>query len=156
MSGERALYELLEARLRELNVAAAGRLSWYHTHDSRHSAAGFPDYAIAGQGPWFAIFAELKADTRTAELSRAQRWWLSVLAGTGTPAYVVVGEAGIASLVDLVIHALNGRLLAQPAVVYRLGPKVRGAEDVPELAVPIPHGLSAPAGGQGRASSPAD
>lgn len=35
-------------------------LTYYHTHTSRRSVAGFPDYTIAGAGSWL-LFAEVKA-----------------------------------------------------------------------------------------------
>lgn len=53
----------------------------YHTHDSRHSEAGFPDLMIAGpvraEGRGRCIFAELKSER--GQLSEAQRTWLAVL-----------------------------------------------------------------------------
>lgn len=138
---EPELARLLERQLAELGRLAHG-LTWYHTHDSRRSAEGWPDYAIGALLPRpFVLYVELKAEARTARLTLAQRHWLGILAGVA-PSLVVVGEPGIAALVDLVVHALNGRLLAQPAVVYRVGPPVRGAEGLPELAVPPARGLA--------------
>jgi len=48
----------------------------YHTHDSRHSAAGFPDLVILLPGKL--IFAELKAEGK--ELSEDQQAWMDGLA----------------------------------------------------------------------------
>lgn len=51
----------------------------YHTHDSRHSQKGFPDFVIALKtGP---LFVELKKQkTRTSEY---QVWWLNYFARSG-------------------------------------------------------------------------
>ena len=47
----------------------------YHTHDSRHSAAGFPDLVLVR--PPRVLFAEVKAET--GKVSPAQRRWLNWL-----------------------------------------------------------------------------
>lgn len=51
----------------------------YHTHDSRRSAAGFPDLTLARlEGEELrVIFAELKTDT--GALTREQQEWANVL-----------------------------------------------------------------------------
>lgn len=56
----------------------------YHTHDSRRSAAGFPDLVLV-RGPRL-IFAELKTDT--GKLSLDQQAWLLTLGGAGATARV--------------------------------------------------------------------
>lgn len=59
-------------------VLELARLSgWrcYHTHDSRRSAAGFPDLVMVR--PPVVLFAELKAED--GRLRPGQRGWLGVL-----------------------------------------------------------------------------
>ncbi len=61
------------------NVLDLARLTgWrcYHTHDSRRSAAGFPDLVMARDGR--VLFAELKSEA--GRVSPAQRDWLTALA----------------------------------------------------------------------------
>lgn len=57
----------------------------YHTHDSRRSAAGFPDLVIAKPGRR-AIFAELKS--ATGKTSPEQDEWLEVLRQAGERVYL--------------------------------------------------------------------
>ncbi len=52
---------------------------WYHTHDSRRSASGFPDLVVST--PWGPVFAEVK--TATGRIAPAQREWLTDLARCG-------------------------------------------------------------------------
>jgi hypothetical protein len=58
-------------------IEMAGRLQWlvYHTHDSRHSAAGFPDLVLVK--PPRLIFAELKAEGKNP--TPEQEVWLRAL-----------------------------------------------------------------------------
>lgn len=51
----------------------------YHTHDSRHSAAGFPDLVIVGPGG--VLYRELKSET--GRLSIAQTCWSQGLREAG-------------------------------------------------------------------------
>lgn len=67
----------LDTHLREL--VAWLRLTAYHTHDSRHSAAGFPDWVIAG--PYGLLFRELK--TQAGKLTGAQQKWAGELLSAG-------------------------------------------------------------------------
>jgi hypothetical protein len=66
------------------DLAAFQRALVYHTHDSRHSPAGFPDLVIVVHGR--VLFRELKMDGNkpTAE----QRRWLLALAQAGQDAAV--------------------------------------------------------------------
>ncbi len=54
----------------------------YHTHDSRHSAAGFPDLVIVGPGG--CLFRELKGDG--GKVSAAQQKWVDALTAAGEDA----------------------------------------------------------------------
>lgn len=56
----------------------------YHTHDSRHSAPGFPDLVLVRDNRL--IFAELKTDT--GRLSPAQRDWIEALSAAGAEVHV--------------------------------------------------------------------
>ncbi|HSX21338.1 MAG TPA: VRR-NUC domain-containing protein [Gaiellaceae bacterium] len=56
----------------------------YHTHDSRHSASGFPDLVLARRG--MLVFAELKDATSKPTL--AQRDWLDALAAAHQHVYL--------------------------------------------------------------------
>ena len=57
----------------------------YHTHDSRHSAAGFPD--LVGNHPSKGMFAaELKKTGGQA--TSAQTRWLVAFKAAGTPSYL--------------------------------------------------------------------
>lgn len=74
----------LLAEVRQLAKAHGWRC--YHTHDSRHSEAGFPDVVLCKPGQPV-IFAELK--DRTRKVTEAQQVWLAFLArATGVEAYV--------------------------------------------------------------------
>ena len=58
-------------------MALATLLKWrtYHTHDSRHSAAGFPDLVLVKEGRL--LFVETKAVGKSPTLE--QRMWLAAL-----------------------------------------------------------------------------
>ena len=55
----------------------------YHTHDSRHSAKGFPDLVLVRER---LIFAELKSDG--GKLRPEQAAWLAALNRAGVEAYL--------------------------------------------------------------------
>ncbi len=70
-------------------VDLAGFYRWdhrYHTHDSRRSAAGFPDLVMIHVRSKRIIFTEIKA--MKGELSLDQREWLWDLATAGAEVYV--------------------------------------------------------------------
>ena len=66
-----------EADFQRQVVAAARMLGWecYHTFDSRHSEAGFPDCVLVK--PPRILFAEIKSEQ--GQLSSAQMRWLNTL-----------------------------------------------------------------------------
>ncbi|MEO9246443.1 VRR-NUC domain-containing protein [Citricoccus nitrophenolicus] len=59
---------------------------WYHTHDSRRSAPGFPDLVMIHTGQGRTIWRELK--TAKGRVSPAQRDWLADLVAAGEDAAV--------------------------------------------------------------------
>lgn len=63
---------------RVVDFARLKRWKVYHTFDSRHSAAGFPDLVLV-RAPHI-IFAELKTDRAASKLSPAQQMWIDALA----------------------------------------------------------------------------
>ena len=77
---------LTEAQLQATILEAAGWHKWlvYHTHDSRRSAAGYPDLTLA-RGTRL-VFAELKS--AKGKVTHAQQAWLDALAATGAEVYV--------------------------------------------------------------------
>jgi hypothetical protein len=56
----------------------------YHTHDSRHSASGYPDWCFCG--PDGLMFRELKREGKRPTI--AQDMWLAALRGVGQSADV--------------------------------------------------------------------
>lgn len=84
---EAELATLLEDGLRRM------RVEFYHTHDSRRSAEGFPDYVIRTVP---LIVAELKAEG--GEVTRAQIEWLGALDCEGVDARLVTGIEGVERL----------------------------------------------------------
>lgn len=58
-----------------LNVAKAGGWRVYHTHNSMHSAKGFPDLVLVKDGRL--VFAELKS--KTGKVTPEQEAWLAAL-----------------------------------------------------------------------------
>ncbi len=71
---------MTEAQLQDAIIAMAKLFGWrvYHTHDSRHSASGFPDLVLV-RGREL-IFAELKSEA--GRLSPEQDAWLAALQDT--------------------------------------------------------------------------
>jgi hypothetical protein len=77
MTGFDYLATMSEAQLQNqvIRLAETFGWSWYHTHDSRRSPAGFPDLVLARDG-WL-IFAELKRQGQSP--TKKQQEWLSAL-----------------------------------------------------------------------------
>lgn len=76
-----------EAEFQARVIRLARLLGWrvYHTHDSRRSAAGFPDLVLARRGRGV-IYAELKSEKgrTTAE----QDEWLGLLRDSGQDVFL--------------------------------------------------------------------
>ena len=66
-----------------LDLATLRRWTWYHTHDSRRSPAGFPDLVLVRDR---VIYAELKTDK--GRLTTNQLAWQRILAAAGAEVYV--------------------------------------------------------------------
>lgn len=84
---EQVARAMSEETWQALVVSEARRRRWrvYHTHDSRRSAAGFPDLCMVR--PPRCLFVELKAVG--GRLTDQQREWISDLSSCGTvEAYV--------------------------------------------------------------------
>lgn len=75
-----------EAELLALVMDAARLRGWlaYHTHDSRHSAAGFPDVVLVRRER--VVFAELK--TERGKVGIHQQMWLEALRDAGQAVYL--------------------------------------------------------------------
>lgn len=78
----------LQAKIIELAAGTNARpspLGWaaYHTHDSRHSAAGWPDLVLVRER---LLMAELKREK--GQLSARQVYWIELLRGAGVELYV--------------------------------------------------------------------
>jgi hypothetical protein len=67
-------------------VQAAALFGWvtYHTHDSRHSAAGYPDLTLVR--PPRLVFAECKSES--GKVTPAQATWLRLLRDAGQEVYL--------------------------------------------------------------------
>jgi hypothetical protein len=86
--GEATSRRLLVARMTEAEWTAkireiAALYNWftYHTHNSKFSEKGWPDFVLGHPRRRRTIFAELK--TETGKLSDAQRVWLTHLTACG-------------------------------------------------------------------------
>jgi hypothetical protein len=120
---ERDLYVMLEKGLKLL------RVRYYHTHDSRRSVAGYPDFTIFPG--WLMLMAEVKRDGGYLTVEQAE--WLAAGAGiTGCLAFAVAGPDGVVELVELVGQAKAGRQPKAPGSVYVIG-DVRLSRVPPEL-----------------------
>jgi len=81
---------MAEAELQDAIRQAALYQGWlcYHTHDSRHSPAGFPDLCLVHPRTGKFIFWELKSGKGT--VSPEQQKWLDALSTVVTPPLVSV------------------------------------------------------------------
>jgi hypothetical protein len=79
-----------------------GPILAYHTHDSRHSPSGFPDWVCVGPGG--VLWRELKR--QSGKLTTAQLEWLQALTGAGQ-------DAGVWRPADL----CSGRIARELAVL---------------------------------------
>ena len=106
----------------------------YHTHDSRRSAAGFPDYTIV-VGPWL-LFVELKRWRGEHTLTHEQAVWLSELTGPARRSYCVAGQLAVSDFVELAAGMKNGRdpLLYSVAAPVLLGELVPRGRRIASLA----------------------
>jgi hypothetical protein len=95
----------LEQHMRRILADLPGVLA-YHTHDSRHSASGYPDWTLVG--PRGVLFRELKRQAKKP--TPQQAGWLVALkragqdAGVWRPAQLLDGTIGreLAALAGLV------------------------------------------------------
>lgn len=81
------ILRLSEKDVQQRIIDRAKALGWlvYHTHDSRHSAAGFPDLVLARRGR--TLFVEVKAEK--GRLSEAQKeWWVELRLNVTNEVYV--------------------------------------------------------------------
>ena len=80
----------------------------YHTHDSRRSAPGFPDWVIVGKGG--AIMRECKgynARGRLGKLTPAQWTWLRTFQNAGIDATFWAPEDWVTGRIDRELEALK-------------------------------------------------
>lgn len=86
-------------------LCVAHGLLYYHTHNSRHSPAGWPDVVVANpREPGAILFRELKS--HDGKVTPAQQEWLDVLAG----AHLDVGVWRPADLLSGAIERQIGAL----------------------------------------------
>jgi hypothetical protein len=79
-----------EKAFMESIIAAAIRLGYdcvYHTHNSQHSASGFPDLVIMGRGR--AFYYECKSDDPNSNPTEDQLRWLQRAREAGHVARVI-------------------------------------------------------------------
>lgn len=93
---------MTEAQLQAAVIACARLLGWrvYHTHDSRRSAAGFPDLCMVRDNRL--IFAELKS--ARGRVSDDQEEWLLALIETGAEACVWYPTAWLSGEIEAVLR----------------------------------------------------
>ena len=83
-----------EAEFTRLVLQVARAKGWqrrYHTHDSRRSSRGFPDWVMVHVGQKRILFLELKGSgpPSAVKVSDEQRAWLEDLAAAGAECYIV-------------------------------------------------------------------
>jgi VRR-NUC domain len=101
-----------ETQFQQAIVDLARALGWlvYHTHDSRHSAPGFPDLVLVRNGSL--IFAELK--TERGRVSGAQEEWLRNLADV--EGVVWEGSDDDAEWIDRIVRVRTWRASDWPEI----------------------------------------
>jgi len=80
---------ITEAELQQAVVTLGRLLGFkliYHTHDSRHSAEGFPDLVMVSARHKRVLFVELKSET--GQLSEHQTIWFAELLAAEAEVYV--------------------------------------------------------------------
>lgn len=92
------LSDRLASELRRLGLRG------YHTHDSRRSSEGFPDWTIVT--PHLVLFVEQKA--AGGRLSYEQAAWLWALSGSGRFCMAAEGLEGLAVTVQLLERLARG------------------------------------------------
>src|SRR5262245_22835713 len=97
----------LESAVRRILASLGPRVLAYHTHNSRRSCAGFPDWVFTGPGG--CIFRELKRES--GRLTGAQQEWLETLV-----------LAGVNVAVWRPADLLSGRVAAELAAVAGMVP----------------------------------
>jgi hypothetical protein len=86
-----------EAEFTRLFLRIARAKGWtrrYHTHDSRRSTRGFPDWVLVHTAQRRILFVELKGFAGTA--SDEQREWMAALDQAGAEAYIVTTSGDFA------------------------------------------------------------
>lgn len=108
-----------EQELTDLFLEVAHALGWsraYHTHDSRRSAPGFPDWVMVHPGQRRILFVELKGFGGLA--SEDQRAWLADINDAGGEGYLVTTSGDqardLAAIADLLRSRPTRRVV--PAV----------------------------------------
>lgn len=85
----------------------------YHTHDSRRSVGGFPDWVIVNPTQRRVVFAELKGWAGKA--NDDQKDWLAILDEAGAEAYLITTTGDYARDAAAIAELLTSRPSRRPA-----------------------------------------